>query len=212
MLLLHQTLSFPEGFSSRFGFIVHVGVGLICAVHGGDHEGYIPLHSLALLPGHILAVVVASPHLLAFEDLPDGGAVLLGDVMTLVHLLRVNLRLNDLDTGLESLVSGYRVTFVQLYIVHHHLALSEQFDLQGRRVESHQSLVPNSYLALEVSDVHTLGVLLPLAVILQSLCAALPWLRVLYQRSIVLQGLAVVLMVVMVSTTQHTPYQASCHQ
>ena len=131
LLLLHNTLSFPQGFSSRFGFIVHVGVALIYALHGGDHEGYILLHSIALLPGDILAVVIASPHLLSFEDLPDGGAVLLGDVMALVHLLSVNLRLQDLDTGLESLVSCCRVTFVELYILHHHLAVSEQFDLKA---------------------------------------------------------------------------------
>ena len=96
---------------------------IISAVHGGDHEGRIPLRGLAVLPGHVLAVVVPSPDLLSIHDLPDSGAVLLGHVLALEHLLGVNLRLYRLIAGLQSRAGGLGVTFVQFYIVHLHLAL-----------------------------------------------------------------------------------------
>ena len=74
------------------------------------HVGDLPLHldrdGLALLPGDVLAVVITGPDLLAIDDLPEAGAVLLGHVLALVVNLLVLLRPGLLAAGGESLVDG----------------------------------------------------------------------------------------------------------
>ena len=110
------------------------------------HVGDLPLHldrdGLALLPGDVLAVVVASPHLLVIDDLPDCGAVLLGHVLALIHVLSVNLWHHRLRTILEILLCRDGLAFIQLHVLHLHLAVCEQFYLQRNLFHEKQGQMP----------------------------------------------------------------------
>ena len=105
---------------------VHVVDGF--ANHPGDHHGDVLGDGMTFLPGHIATVIsVPGPDLLPLViHLPDGGAVLLGDVLTLVYRLDVLLGDHRLVTLLQSLVLHDHLEIQAVLHVPVHRAIGEE--------------------------------------------------------------------------------------
>ena len=124
------------------------------------HVGDLPLHldrdGLALLPGDVLAVVITGPDLLAIDDLPEAGAVLLGHVLALVVNLLVLLRLGLLDAGGEMLGEGCRLGLHHVVSCPVHGAVGEELHVAVHMCHVHAlllSLVHTGLLQLGGADV-----------------------------------------------------------
>ena len=126
-----------------------VGVVDVLAHHRGHHHGDVLLDRIALLPGHIVTVVrVAGPHLLAQGiNIPDGGAVLLRYVLTLVHGLAVLLGNHRLVALLQGLVDHDHLEIHGVLQVPVHGAVGEELHLAFKLREGETHL-PGDLLAL----------------------------------------------------------------